>query len=420
MNGQHALVYDGARTLIWSRLEDPASGRYGWVQSNPADFRLWYEGWRVPDGRRFLGLGDYWLRHPQARRYRHVRFQPAGQVTPDTLNLWQGFAVDAKAGAWPRLQEHLYETVAGANETVYDYLLNWAAALVQRPGQPGQTAIVLRGRPGAGKGILVRALGRLLGAHFVHLTHSGQLTSRFNGILADAVLVFADEVVWAGDRAAEGALKGLITEPTLAIERKGREIIQVPNVVHLMMASNREWVAPVGISDRRFCVLDVLDVHRGEAGYFNAIAHEQSNGGAQAMLFDLLNRPLDAYYPQALPYTKARRDQTIATLEPFDRWWHDQLDRGEIAGIPWGPVPRATVYDHYLATMAKWRVPHPFNEVWMGRQILRVCPAMASRRGTLNVRQYFPPSLAGARMAFEALLGLELLWATPSVEEADE
>jgi hypothetical protein len=35
------------------------------------------------------------------------------------------------------------------------------------------------------------------------------------------MLLFADEAFWAGDRKGEGALKRMVTEPTLFIEQKG-------------------------------------------------------------------------------------------------------------------------------------------------------------------------------------------------------
>ena len=38
----------------------------------------------------------------------------------------------------------------------------------------------------------------------------------------------------------------MITEPTLAIEGKNRDAFMAPNYLKIMMASNEEWVAPVG------------------------------------------------------------------------------------------------------------------------------------------------------------------------------
>lgn len=414
LNGQHALVYDGAKTLIWTMTTDRTLGRRVWKQSSVSDFRTYYAAYLVPNGRRPQSLADAWLQHPDSRRYREVVFDPSGEPDPDVLNLWRGFAVTPSPGSWDRLQNHLYEVVAGENAGIYDYLVGWMARMVQKPSEPAGTAIVLRGRPGAGKGILVRALGKLLGEHFIHISHTGQLTSRFNGLLADALLVFADEAVWAGDRQGEGALKALITEPTLAIERKGREITTVRNVVHLLMASNQEWVAPVGIGDRRFCVLDVADGRVGDHSYFSALAHEQANGGAPAMLYDLLGHDLSEYRSQDLPETGARRDQMTASLEPLQRWWIDVLMTTTLADTSFTSdgltIERSKLYDHYLQTMTKWRVSHPVNQVWLGRQLQTLAPGVKSLRTTMNVRCYVFPSLIECRLRFESHMGTRITW----------
>ncbi len=418
LNSQHALVYDGTDCVIWTTYIDPTLRRRQWRQSSLAAFRAFYGAYQVPTGGRLRSLADIWLSHADAKRYQEVVFDPGASPTSGVLNLWRGFALDPQPGDWSRLREHLYEIVAGGNEVCYDYLMNWMACMVQRPTDPAGTAIVLRGRQGAGKGIVARLLGQLLGDHFIHLSHTGQLTNRFNAVLVNALFVFADEVVWAGDRQGEGALKALITEPTLAIERKGREIVTVRNVVHLLMATNHEWAAPVGLGDRRFCVLDVADARIGDMGYFHDLALEQTNGGAAAFLFDLLAHPLNGYQSHAVPKTIARRDQIIASLGPVDRWLHDCLQMGQIGQTEWREeftrVDRGKLYEDYLTAMTKWRTFAPANQVWLGRLLHRRIPAMRTTQNSFG-RAYLLPSLAESRRAFEVNIGNDLAW--PSAEE---
>lgn len=420
INSQHALVYDGSKTLIWSQVRDAVLGRHHWRQSSVSDFRTFYQAYLVQDGKRMRSLAEVWLAHEDARRYRDVVFDPTEQVGADCLNLWRGFAVVPAEGDWSRLREHLYEVVASGNAELYDYLIGWMARMVQVPQEPGGTAIVLRGTPGAGKGILVKSLGRLLGEHFVHISHMGQLTSRFNGHLADALLVFADESVWAGDKQGDGAIKAIITEPTLAIERKGREIMTVKNVTHVMMASNQSWAAPVGARDRRFVVLDVPDSRVGDNAYFDALGHEQANGGGPALLYDLLHYDLSTFRSGRIPDTIARRDQIIASMDPLSRWLMDRLTDGLIGQTALGDDPqrieRSKVYDDYLATMTKWHVTHPMNHAWFGREMRRLLPKMASGFGTWERHYTFDP-LAQCRMAFERAVGTPLPW--PSEAASD-
>lgn len=415
LNSKHAIVMAGGRTLIWTLTWDRGLQRHLWQQYSLSDFRAFYLAYTVAEGKRPRPLTDVWLEDAECRRYEDVVFDPCAAPETGVLNLWRGFAVDAAPGDWSRLREHLYEVVAGANETSYDYLLGWMARMIQRPAEPAGTAIVLRGAQGAGKGIVARALGRFLGEHFVHLSHTGQLTNRFNGVLVNALMVFADEVVWAGDRAGEGALKALITEPTLAIERKGREVVTVRNMVHLLMATNSEWAAPVGIGDRRFCVLEVSPERVKDTAYFSALAHEQSNGGASAFLWELMRHPLDDYKPGDLPQTLARRDQVTASLQPLDRWLHDCLAAGRIGDRQWGEqeteVERQKLYDDYLAVMGKWRVFNPSSQSWLGRLLKNRIPGLLTiQNGITGTRSYVLPPLARTRMMFERFIGNDLPW----------
>lgn len=62
-----------------------------------------------------------------------------------------------------------------------------------------------------------------------------QIAGRFNSQLSAKVIVFADEAFFAGDKREAGALKRLITEPTLMIERKGIDSASEDNHVHLFI-----------------------------------------------------------------------------------------------------------------------------------------------------------------------------------------
>jgi hypothetical protein len=58
----------------------------------------------------------------------------------------------------------------------------------------------------------------------------------------------------------------MITEPTLPIERKGIDLIQVPNYLHVMMLAEPGWVIPAGRYERRYAALDVSAIKRRDKG----------------------------------------------------------------------------------------------------------------------------------------------------------
>ncbi|MBH0619629.1 hypothetical protein I3A86_26450, partial [Salmonella enterica] len=171
------------------------------------------------------------------------------------------------------------------NKEHAEYLLNWCAFLVQKPDQIPEVAIVLKGAKGTGKGTLGNALMRFFGQHAIQLASVYHLVSNFNAHFRDACFVFADEAFWPGDKSADGTLKRLITEPTLFIEKKGKDGVTTTNRTHLMMASNEEWIIPATPGERRYFVLNVSDHKQQDLEWFGNINKQMEEGGLEAMLY---------------------------------------------------------------------------------------------------------------------------------------
>ena len=102
------------------------------------------------------------------------------------------------------------------------------ARAVQEPWKPGEVAVVLRGEKGTGKTFFADHFGELFGEHYVQMSSSHHLVGHFNAHMETAIVVFADEAYWAGDKQGEGTLKTLITGNAIRIERKGVELKGVP------------------------------------------------------------------------------------------------------------------------------------------------------------------------------------------------
>jgi hypothetical protein len=202
--------------------------------------------------------------------------------------------------------------------------------MVQHPAEPGEVAIVMRGDEGTGKGTLARAMMRILGQHAIAISNSKHLTGNFNAHLRDCVFLFADEAFFAGDRAHVGVLKSIITEPHLTIEGKYQNAVQTPNFLHLMMASNEEWVVPASLEARRFCVLEASNARKDDHAYFEALWAEMEAGGYEAMLHDLLRYNLAAFNVWRFPATEGLQQQKKLSLGTDMLWWRDVLHRGYV------------------------------------------------------------------------------------------
>ena len=266
-----------------------------------------------------MGIGAWWLGQAKRRQYDGIVYAP-GAHPPGKLNLWSGLSCEpTDAGDCSLYLAHLTNNICSGDPNHSQYLLDWMADAVQNPGRQGETAVVMRGKEGVGKGVAAKYFGRLFGPHYVHVSQAGHLTGHFNGHLQQCSVLFADEAFFAGDKQHEGILKALITEDTLMIECKGLDAFAVRNCLHIIMSSNNDWVIPAGADARRYFVLTVSDDHKQDIPYFTAIAEQMVNGGQQALLHHLLHRDLSDFNVRDVPQTDALADQKAYSRRGLDR-----------------------------------------------------------------------------------------------------
>ena len=108
---------------------------------------------------------------------------------------------------------------------------------------------------------------------------------------------------------------------------------QTPNLLHMLMASNNDWVGPAGKTARRYAVFKVSDDRMGDAQYFHSLRTEILNGGAAAMLWDLQRLELGGWSPMQIYQTQALVEQKRHSLRGLDRWMETLLQAGML------PVP---------------------------------------------------------------------------------
>lgn len=346
----HAVAMVNGQAVIVYRERDEGMERMTTRFSKPADIKLMHQPERVPSVKivkdiqtvEYRPLVETWLNSPTRKTYRQLVFKPApgliaGEtVLPDTkmLNLYQGLALTPMPGDCQLILDHIREVWCSGSSAAYDYVLGWLARLFQHPGERGHTVIVLRSGEGTGKNIIIDILVRAFGEHATVAVKTDDLTGRFNDHLGTSVLVFANEAVWGGSKDHEGVIKSLITDEELPIERKFLPKYRVRNCCHLIMASNNDWVAPVGLDDRRFVILDVNEARKGDSAYFQRLSDHIDNGGAEAFIDHLLKLDISAFNPRQLPdlgmNQATKRDAKIRSADTITQWWIQCLEAGEI------------------------------------------------------------------------------------------
>ena len=190
-------------------------------------------------------------------------------------------------------------------------------------------SIVLRGDEGAGKGVVVNALAEVLGKQYFYHVHDAEhsIFGRFTPKnFEQCLLLFVDEAVWGGCRAAAGKLKKIVTEDTHDIENKYGARFQIPSYMNVIFASNEDWVIPAGYKARRWCCLDVSNTRAGtgNAGYFDAIRAVPTS----VLAAFLHRRDITTFNPRDVPSTNMLRDQKQRRFSLAVQWWEGCLSKG--------------------------------------------------------------------------------------------
>jgi hypothetical protein len=331
MNSRHYVVLDNGFQVVTEEPDPVLDGRVRYQRLSKTDFRSSYENRLVEHNDRVVSYADVWLKSPRRRQYKGMIFDPEREHD-GWLNLWKGWAVEPAPGDWSLLRQLILEVLVDGDEAHFEWVLDWIAYMFQHPGRVAEVAVAFRGAKGTGKGTLGRALARLAGAQGLHISSPGHLTGRFNSHLQNCICLFADEAFWAGDKAGESVLKQLVTEPTLTYEGKGRDAVSGRNHVHIVMASNADWVVPAGLDgERRFAVFEVNERRRNDRDFFRRLNRQLEDGGLAALLHDMLSRDLGDRHPRdSVPQTRALADQKVLSMSPEQAWWDSVLEGGEL------------------------------------------------------------------------------------------
>lgn len=270
-----------------------------------------------------------WLTHYERRTARGLVFLPEGQKV-GYYNLWRGFSCEAEAGDATPFVEFVRDVIANGDEANAQWITGWAAQLIQQPMTKIGVALVLRGLKGTGKTKFGELLGGLFPQHHKVISRQEQLVGQFNRHLEDCLLLQAEEAFWAGSKSAEGALKDLVTNPRILIERKGVDSYMTPNFTRLLFTSNEEWVVPATADERRWAVFDISSARKQDYEYFEGLQNWYDRGGKRAVLHYLKTFDLGQVNVRLAPQTIALQEQQMKGADCVTRWLYDCLWTGEI------------------------------------------------------------------------------------------
>jgi DNA primase catalytic core len=419
MNQHYAVVIMGQRAAILLDGKDDVGNAIERVRFMNVDaFRLWLANKRAFHHGRWGSHADIWLEDKGRRQFRGLEFTPAPPGQSDSrdgfFNLWRGFDVEPRKNidlAAPWLN-HVLENIASNDSTTYDWVVSWFAWMVQHPRTRIGTSLALRGGMGTGKTITGKIVGSLFPAHYFLIDEPRYLTGQFNSHLATTLLLQVDEGFWAGDKLAEGRLKGLITSEFQMIEYKGIDPVRMPNYVSLLISSNDDWVVPAGLRERRFTVLDMNPKRMQDLKYFAALdACYRAPEARAALLWELAHWKIDEKALRTVPATEGLWMQKLRSFDSYHSWLLEFLVEGGFGnGAEWPEyIECHDLHTNYLKRCEKLGLRHPLNSVAFGIKFRKTLPEVL--RGQKSKRWcYVLPGLEAARQTFMREVDYRIDW----------
>lgn len=231
---------------------------------------------------------------------------------PNCLNLWNGFLIEQHP--LPKTQPDLtfllnhIKTLCGGDteQQLYEYVLNWVAHLVQKPGEKPETYLIVSGRQGVGKGKFMELIRSIIGNDVFHSTSKyDEVFGKFNASISGKLLVVVNEGDAPNARKYKEIIKDFVDAPTLSIHEKYRPV-QVCKSAHrlICVTNNYNSYGIVAKSERRPCLMypDHHVLNRSpeeQKRYFATLAKMVASKDIQRAFFEMLkNRPLDNFNPR--------------------------------------------------------------------------------------------------------------------------
>jgi hypothetical protein len=279
-----------------------------------------------------INAGTAWKSSSRRREYDSIGYWPNNHDRADkSYNLWRGWGVEPKKGVCSIVHDLILDVIANGNHDKANFILDWLAHMVQRPWEKPGVALVLRGRKGTGKSLLVGIVARAIGKSNTLTTASAKsLFGTYNWHLADKLLICAEEAFFAGNREHNDQLKHLLTGGDIEVEQKYGQRFSMKSMHRMIMTSNHNQVVAASDDERRFYVCDVSEKRKGDDGYFAPLVRALNGEDEMtlaAFMYELQNRDIKGWKAEQAARDASGDDlarQKLLGLEPPLQWLLEQ------------------------------------------------------------------------------------------------
>lgn len=278
---------------------------------------------------------DQWLRDDTIRTYARVGYyvDPA-ECPSNVFNTFEGFKAswipaDCSGDVTPVL-DHL-RIVANHNDAAYEFILDWMASCLQRPGHLNHICLVVMGTHGSGKDILFQWFGsEIIGKAAFYNTARPQtdLFGAFNATRENRIFYKIEE---GNDRSITEEnteqFKNYITDKYASIQHKGKDTTGLcRNYNHFMISSNNSVPFKIHVNERRFFAVRTSNEKIRNSAYFTHLATVvlQDQGVMRSFYDFLMARDIstrDWSNPPETDAMAAWKAECMPVLQAFVDWF---------------------------------------------------------------------------------------------------
>lgn len=245
-----------------------------------------------------------WVKDENIRRYDDMEVIPPPLPVPSNiLNMWNDFEYSKEKYELRDLTEEEIKTnedglnmilnhikiLCNNDEVVTEYFIKWIGHMIKFPAYKSICPTLIS-KQGAGKGTLLRLIEKIMGQKKLFQTHHAgrDVWGNFNSKMMNAYLVNLDELSKKETLDADGRIKGLITEPYIHINIKGKNLIQIRSFHRFLITTNKEEPINTSNNDRRNIIIRCSDELVKNVKYFEKINKMINNNKVVRCFYDYL------------------------------------------------------------------------------------------------------------------------------------
>lgn len=258
-------------------------------------------------------------------------FPPDLKCPSDVYNTWRPFAFEKDVAGYNYdgdavevITNHLL-MLCGYDKDAWNYTMDWMASCIQFPSKKLAMPVWVSSE-GAGKGTLIRLLEVLLGKTKVLSTQepSKYCWGAFNEMMANAFIIVLDEVSKKETQHSEGQIKGLITEPTITINGKGKAHFTIASYHKFIATNNPDQYGNEPMTttkdDRRKYFMRCSDEKIGDKEYFDSIYDMYKDDNKMKSVYEFFKKREIKRLEGKLPctdYNNDLKESSIPILQEF-------------------------------------------------------------------------------------------------------